>query len=108
MDLDTWQLHPAKIILLTFGVFFILNWLRSVLFDPLRKIPGPFLARFTRLWLLRKYSRGDFQKTNVELHKKYGSCPRTLLARFQSEHIQDPWCESHRASIASTTSTPQR
>ncbi len=44
----------------------------TVLRDPLRTVPGPFFARFTRLWYLRKVWRGDFEKTNIALHKKYG------------------------------------
>ena len=40
--------------------------------DPLRDIPGPTWARFTRLWLLRQYIGDKFHKTNLELHKKYG------------------------------------
>jgi hypothetical protein len=46
--------------------------------DPLRSVPGPFLARFTRLWYLRKVWRGDFEKTNIALHKKYGSVAQGL------------------------------
>lgn len=40
--------------------------------DPLKDIPGPTWARFTRLWLLRQYLGNEFHKTNLELHKKYG------------------------------------
>lgn len=35
--------------------------------------PGPFLARFTDLWLASRQIKGDFQTENVELHKKYGA-----------------------------------
>lgn len=38
----------------------------------LRSISGPFLTRFTRLWLLRQLSRGQFEQTNIQLHRKYG------------------------------------
>lgn len=41
--------------------------------DPLRKIPGPFIARFTRLWELRRVLEGHFERTNLELHGKYGT-----------------------------------
>lgn len=44
----------------------------SFLRDPLRSVPGPFLARFTRLWYLNEVARGHFEKTNIELHKKHG------------------------------------
>jgi hypothetical protein len=42
------------------------------LFSPLRKVPGPFWARFSRAWYLRKVWQGDFEKTNLKLHEKYG------------------------------------
>ncbi|KIW96446.1 uncharacterized protein Z519_03515 [Cladophialophora bantiana CBS 173.52] len=47
-----------------------------VLRDPLRSVPGPFWARFTRLWYLREVAGGHFEKTNIALHKKYGSIVR--------------------------------
>jgi len=40
---------------------------------PLRDVPGPFAARFTRLWYLRNVWRGDFEKVNVRLHDRYGT-----------------------------------
>ena len=40
--------------------------------SPLRDIPGPWLARFTRLWLLRAYASRSFQITNLNLHRKLG------------------------------------
>lgn len=43
---------------------------------PLRDIPGPFAARFTRLWYLKNVWRGDFEKVNVRLHDRYGPIVR--------------------------------
>lgn len=34
--------------------------------------PGPFLARFSDLWLAYRQNVGKFQEENIELHKKYG------------------------------------
>lgn len=42
------------------------------LLSPLRSIPGPFWARFTRLWKLFEIYGGKFEKTNIDLHRKYG------------------------------------
>lgn len=39
--------------------------------SPTRKIPGPFLARFTRLWYLRSVWSGQHQKQAIALHRKY-------------------------------------
>lgn len=43
------------------------------IFDPLRAVPGPPLARLTRLWEVWQVCEGDFEKTNVELHRRYGT-----------------------------------
>ncbi|VUC25700.1 unnamed protein product [Clonostachys rosea] len=43
-------------------------------FSPQRHLPGPFLARITRLWLFKKVYHGTFPTTNIELHRKYGTC----------------------------------
>ena len=40
--------------------------------DPLRGIPGPFWAKFTRLWYLREMLTGKSRETIVKLHEKYG------------------------------------
>jgi cytochrome P450 len=38
---------------------------------PLRDIPGPFLARFTRLWYLRTVWSGNAHHINIALHRDY-------------------------------------
>ena len=43
---------------------------------PLRHIPGPWIANFTRLWLLRAINSREYQRINVELHRKYGPVVR--------------------------------
>lgn len=50
----------------------IVIWLLKCIFDPLRNIPGPFFARFTKLWLVKQAWYGDFHTINLDLHKKYG------------------------------------
>ncbi|KAF2861829.1 cytochrome P450 [Piedraia hortae CBS 480.64] len=44
---------------------------------PLASVPGPFLARLTRLWLVKHSWDGDMHTTMIELHKKYGNLVRT-------------------------------
>ncbi len=53
------------------GIFVIFIVLR-VVFSPLRHIPGPFWARFTRAWYFHKVRKADFQWTNIKLHEQYG------------------------------------
>lgn len=42
--------------------------------DPqgIRSIPGPFLAKFSDLWLARASGRGHRSEIVHEMHKKYG------------------------------------
>jgi cytochrome P450 len=59
---------------------FILLVLRPIfraLLSSLRSVPGPFLARFTRLWEFRAVRKHDFATYNIALHKKYGTCNRS-------------------------------
>ena len=53
-------------------VIWILAYVINLLLDPLRDIPGPLGARFSRIWYLRAISKGDFEKTNIDLHRVYG------------------------------------
>lgn len=39
---------------------------------PLRGIPGPFAAKFSRIWKLVEVLKGHFEKTDIALHRKYG------------------------------------
>ncbi|PMD33301.1 cytochrome P450 family protein [Hyaloscypha variabilis F] len=55
--------------------------------SPLRGIPGPFLARFTRFWKLREIYKGSFEKTNIKLHQKYGQIVRIAPNEYS---IDDP------------------
>lgn len=48
----------------------------SHLFSPLRSIPGPLTARFTRLWFFYRVWQGGFEKENTALHRKHGDVVR--------------------------------
>lgn len=39
---------------------------------PLRDIPGPWLAKYTRLWQLQTVNARSFHNVNIALHKKHG------------------------------------
>jgi hypothetical protein len=43
--------------------------------SPLKEVPGPFLARLTRLWELREVTGGKSHQTYIDLHKKHGTLP---------------------------------
>jgi hypothetical protein len=48
----------------------------QIFFSPLRKIPGPFLASISPLWLVLKDVSGDRTSTIHELHRRYGVAVR--------------------------------
>lgn len=43
----------------------------------LGQIPGPFDARFSRLWMVKHSWQGDMHRTMIELHRKHGKLVRT-------------------------------
>jgi cytochrome P450 len=54
---------------------------------PLSSIPGPFLARFSRLWLIQHSLTGDLHTTMIALHARYGPLVRTARNEIS---ISDP------------------
>jgi hypothetical protein len=68
-----WLLGPSWVILLwTLAALTVLFSFSRALLSPLRKVPGPFLARLTDLWYLFKLYQGNFEVENLRLHDKYG------------------------------------
>lgn len=59
--------------------FYILPYFRNY---ALRCIPGPFLARFSNLWLLYQSRRGRRYLAVNEAHKSYGP-----FVRIQPGHV---------------------
>lgn len=49
----------------------------TFLVDPLRRIPGPAIARFSRLWMVQHSRAGDMHTTMIALHKRHGKLVRT-------------------------------
>lgn len=45
-------------------------WYRYM--SPISDVPGPFLASFSRLWLIQTLRRGRGARELAELHEKYG------------------------------------
>ncbi|GME57771.1 hypothetical protein GTA08_BOTSDO13424 [Neofusicoccum parvum] len=76
LTLPNITLAAVTLAAVTLTLALILKSILAAAFSPLRSIPGPFLARFTRLWLLRHFLRGDFHKTNIQLHQRYGPIVR--------------------------------
>lgn len=74
-------------LLLVGVVGYIVYTIACAVFDPLRSVPGPFLARFTRLWWLIDAYKGAFEKTNIELHKKYGPIVRLAPGLYSVDDV---------------------
>lgn len=75
------------LILIALGSIIVYNAFQ-IIFDPLRDIPGPFLARFTRLWYLLELYKGKFEITNIELHKKYGAIVRIAPNQYSIDDVE--------------------
>jgi hypothetical protein len=66
-------LSPVSLVLVTPLILYCFRLLHRGYVSNKQDIPGPFLARFSRLWYLRQVRKRNFQQTNLELHKLYGS-----------------------------------
>lgn len=53
-------------------LIFVAQSVYQILASPLRSVPGPFLARFTRLWELQAIRKQDNAILNIALHERYG------------------------------------
>ncbi|KAI4239991.1 MAG: hypothetical protein L6R40_005423 [Gallowayella cf. fulva] len=60
-------------------LFYLLPYIRN---RPIRRLPGPLLARFSNLWLLYQSRRGRRYLAVHAAHNKYGP-----LVRIQPEHV---------------------
>ncbi|KAF3765993.1 cytochrome P450 [Cryphonectria parasitica EP155] len=76
-----------KGVLVLFVLYILYTVIWEVFFSPLRRIPGPHAARFTRLWYFTRVANANFQHENTTLHRKYGP-----LVRITPSHvsIDDP------------------
>ena len=70
------------------GSFFILYLIANFIRDPLRDIPGPFLARFTRFWYFIEVYKGSFEVSNIALHKKYGPIVRIAPHQYSIDDVE--------------------
>ncbi|KAI1858293.1 uncharacterized protein JN550_012824 [Neoarthrinium moseri] len=68
-------------------LFLISRVFYHLFLNPLRKVPGPFFARFTNLWELCTIHRSNFNEKCVELHKKYGPVVRLAPNRYSINTI---------------------
>jgi hypothetical protein len=73
MLLHTTNLYSTTgILIVLLGVLVLARYLVRALASPLRDLPGPPLARFTRLWELYNNYQGHLEHVMIALHKRYG------------------------------------
>ncbi|KAK2600056.1 hypothetical protein QQS21_005220 [Conoideocrella luteorostrata] len=83
---------PSHIIPLLFllGLAWIVaKTLYLAFFSPLRHVPGPTLAKITRLWELWTLRQGSFHSKLVELHSKHGPVVRIAPNRYSFDATAD-------------------
>ncbi|CAI7653533.1 unnamed protein product [Penicillium discolor] len=76
------QAVPSGPVVILALVAFLIHHVYRLAHDPLRRVPGPWLARFTRLWELHQIRGGHFEQVNVELHQRYGPIVRLAPNRY--------------------------
>lgn len=62
-------LAPASLVF----AYYLAALFYSLFFSPLRKIPGPLLARITRWWEFQVVKNGKSNLEFIRLHRQYGS-----------------------------------
>lgn len=67
----------------------LLQWMYRSVTSPLREVPGPFLARFGRLYFLFHVAQGRWEHVNIALHRQYGPIVRVAsdMYSFDSADI---------------------
>jgi hypothetical protein len=73
--MDTQQIIAHRVTLLAAftAAVMLCRVIYILYFAPLREVPGPFLARFTRAWqYFHLRNRGDAPAILIRLHQKHG------------------------------------
>lgn len=66
------KLLATAALLPAFVIYWLLWCIYSHFFHPLAKYPGPFLASVSRVWIAYRVIRGDMDKVQRDLHRRYG------------------------------------
>lgn len=81
-----------QIVPVAFVAYNLLWLIHTSFFSRLRKIPGPFLARISRVWVMRKTATGNIHEIIMDLHKCHSKSSVWELASYDinSLYLQDP------------------
>jgi hypothetical protein len=80
-------------------VLVLLRYLYQTFTSPLRRVPGPLLARFTRLWEAWAIRKFDNPTLNLELHEKYGESSIFLDWKGGGANEDRSYCSSGAESV---------
>lgn len=80
------EVSLIQLLLLSSGIYTVYILLRALL-DPLRDVPGPFLARFTRWWYFFEVYKGNYELRNIELHNKHGPIVRIAPGEYSIDDV---------------------
>lgn len=80
-------LQTALVLGIALIPLWILYGLTQAAVSPLRSVPGPLLARVSRVWYLYQVWWGQFEKKNIQLHQKYGPIVRVTPDHYS---LADP------------------
>ena len=69
-DMSHAQFYACALCILI--IYLVVRPVVQTLLSPLRSVPGPFFARFTRLWEFYAVHKYDFATYNIALHEIYG------------------------------------
>jgi len=85
-SISTWLMKVGSIAV----VVYTLLWMcYAVTLHPLAKVPGPLWASVTRLWYVYRVYKGDMDKVQRALHKKYGPLVRIAPNEVTSANAAD-------------------
>lgn len=89
MHLRELVVNPRAISFISGGVILalVIRTLFRHFTNPLRDLPGPWLASWTRLWVWQQIRKNDFEQTNIALHQRYGPIVRLAPNEYS---IDDP------------------
>jgi hypothetical protein len=65
-------LETAVCLTIISGLIFVTTALLRYHLSPLKRLPGPFWARYSRVWYFIQTWKGSFHETNRLLHENYG------------------------------------
>lgn len=63
---------------------------------PIRDIPGPFLASFSKLWQVYNLWKGHIKEELIRLHKKHGTIPWMWIFPCALSNPSDRVLRPHR------------